>query len=72
MLYEMLVGELPFHGDNPGAIMLAHLQQPPPDPRALLPALPEGVALAILRAMAKEPEERWPTAGELCKAIESA
>ncbi len=72
MLYEMLVGELPFHGDNPGAIMLAHLQQPPPDPRALLPSLPENVALAILRAMAKEPEERWPTAGELCKAIESA
>ncbi len=69
MIYEMLVGELPFRGENPGAIMLAHLQQPPPDPRLSLPELPDSVALAILRALAKEPEERWPTAGELAAAL---
>ncbi len=34
MLYQMLTGALPFTGDNPGAVILAHLQQTPPDPRA--------------------------------------
>ncbi len=69
MLYQMLVGELPFCGDNPGAVMLAHLQQPAPDPRLLLPELPENVAAAILRAMAKDPDERHPTAGALAEEI---
>jgi serine/threonine-protein kinase len=69
MLYEMLTGELPFCGDNPGAVMLAHLQQPAPDPRLLAPELPDSVATAILRAMAKEPDERYPTAGALAEAV---
>jgi serine/threonine protein kinase len=66
----MLTGELPFQGDNPGAVMLAHLQQPAPDPRTLAPDLPENVAGAILRALAKDPEGRYATAGELVEAFE--
>jgi tRNA A-37 threonylcarbamoyl transferase component Bud32 len=69
MLYQMLTGELPFKSDNPSAIMLAHLQEPPPDPRVLIPELPENVATAILRAMAKDPDERHPTAGALAEMI---
>ncbi|MCP4541766.1 MAG: protein kinase [Chloroflexi bacterium] len=69
MLYQMLTGALPFCGDNPGAVMLAHLQQPAPDPRLLVPELPENVAAAILRAMAKDPDARHSTAGELAEAI---
>ena len=69
MVYQMLVGGLPFHGDNPGAIMLAHLQQPAPDPRILMPDLPDDVAAAILRALVKNPDERYPTAGALAEAI---
>lgn len=69
MLYQMLTGVLPFCGDNPGAVMLAHLQQPAPDPRLLIPELPENVAAAILRAMAKDPDARHPTAGALAEAI---
>ncbi len=69
MLYQMLTGELPFKGDNPGAVMLAHLQQPAPDPRVLTPELPDDVAAAILRALAKTPDERYPTAGALAEAI---
>ncbi|MBN1953600.1 MAG: protein kinase [Anaerolineae bacterium] len=69
MFYQMLAGELPFKGDNPGAVMLAHLQQPPPDLRAVVPEMPENVAAAIIRAMAKEPEQRFSTAGEFLQAI---
>ncbi len=69
MLYQMLTGELPFRGDNPGAVVLAHLQQPPPDPRLLLPTLPDAVAQAILRALAKDPADRFATAEELAEAV---
>jgi tRNA A-37 threonylcarbamoyl transferase component Bud32 len=69
MLYEMLTGELPFRGDNPGAVMLAHLQQPAPDPRTIVEDLPEGIATAILRALAKDPEDRYPTVGALVEAL---
>jgi hypothetical protein len=69
MLYQMLTGELPFPGDNPGAVLMAHLQQPAPDPRLLLPDLPAGVALATLRALAKDPAERFASAGELAGAV---
>jgi tRNA A-37 threonylcarbamoyl transferase component Bud32 len=69
MLYQMLTGKLPFQGDNPGAVMLAHLQQPAPDPRALAPELPERVANAILRALAKAPDERFTTAGALVEVF---
>ena len=69
MLYQMLTGELPFTGDNPGTVMLAHLQQPPPDPRDLAPDLPEEVATAVLRALTKDRNARYATAGELVKAL---
>jgi serine/threonine-protein kinase len=69
MLYQMLTGELPFKGDHPGAVMMAHLQEPPPDPRALMPELSENVAAAILCALAKDPDERHPTVGALAEVI---
>jgi len=65
MTCQMLTGKLPFSGDNPGAVLMAHLQQPAPDPREFKPDLPERTAHAILRALAKEPEDRYRTAGEL-------
>src|SRR5262245_17138911 len=69
MLFQMLTGRLPFTNENPGAVVLAHLSEPPPDPRALLPALPDQVALAILCALAKDPAERYQTAGALATAL---
>ena len=65
MAYQMLTGQLPLRGDNPGALMLAHLQTPPLDPRNLAPDLPENTALALLRALAKDPAERFDTAGAM-------
>ncbi len=66
--YEMLTGQPAFKG-GPAQVMFMHLQQPAPDPRALLPALPEAAALAILRALAKEPAARFDTAGEFAAAL---
>jgi hypothetical protein len=49
--------------------MLAHLQQPPPDPRTVDPEIPEHVALAILKALAKKPDKRFATVGEFNAAV---
>lgn len=72
MSYQMLTGQLPFRADNPGAAMIAHLQLPPPDPRELLPDLPPTAACAILRALEKEPANRFNTAGEFAAQLAAA
>ncbi len=69
MAYRMLTGEPPFKGEHPSTVMLGHLQDPPPDPRKLVPDLPERVAAAIVRAMAKDPDERFDTVGELAEEL---
>jgi predicted Ser/Thr protein kinase len=68
MLYEMLTGEKPFKG-APAQVMFAHLQQPAPDPRDLVGEMPRHVAKAIQRAMAKDPSERFASAGEFTTCI---
>ena len=70
MAYEMLTGRLPFTGDNPGALVLAHLQQKPPDPRQARPDLPDAAVGAILRALAKGPDDRFATAGDFARALQ--
>ncbi|MFM8320767.1 MAG: serine/threonine-protein kinase, partial [Chloroflexota bacterium] len=67
--YQMLTGRLPLTGDNPGAVMMAHLQTPPPDPRSLAPHLPDFTALALLQALAKDPAERFASAGAFVQAL---
>jgi predicted Ser/Thr protein kinase len=69
MAYETLTGELPFKHTNPGAMVMAHLMQPPPDPREIVPDLPEDAALAVMRSMSKKPGERFSTAGEFIAAM---
>lgn len=69
LAYQILTGRLPFRHNNPGAIVLAHLVEPAPDPRRLVPGLPDEVAFAIMRAMAKRPEERFASAGEMVSAM---
>lgn len=69
MVYQLLTGELPFKHQNPGALLIAHLTQPPPDPCDIVPDLPVQVAMAIQRAMAKKPDERFTSAAEFGKEI---
>lgn len=65
VLYEMVTGELPFRAETPGRLMFKHISEQPPLPRELCQDLPAGLERVILRAMAKDPQERYQTAGEL-------
>ena len=60
--------ERPFVGASDFAIIYQHLTAPPPDPRARVPALPEGLARLVLRMLAKAPTER-PSAQEVASAL---
>ena len=72
MVYQMLTGELPFKYNNAGALLIAHMTQPPPDPRNLTPDLSDNAAQAIQQAMAKRPEDRFGTAGEFMRAFNAS
>lgn len=72
MLYQMLTGRLPFSGPNSVAVMMQQAQQPPPLPRSLNPAIPPAVEAVMLKAMAKNPAERYQTAAEFVTALRAA
>ncbi|HEV7859787.1 MAG TPA: protein kinase [Pyrinomonadaceae bacterium] len=69
ILYEMLAGHVPFTGDSPTAIMMQHLQDPPPSILEERADLPAAVGRVIARAMAKRPEDRYQSAGELSETL---
>ena len=68
--YEILVGKKPFDG-GVAQVMFAHMQQPPPDPRAADEAIPRGVAKAIMQAMAKKPDQRFDSVEAFRTALQS-
>jgi serine/threonine protein kinase len=70
MLYEMLTGDVPFRADTPMAIVIKHMTAPLPMPRKLNPEIPETLERIILKATAKEPEDRHQTAEEMVTALE--
>ncbi len=65
MLYEMLLGALPFQSDTPFGLMYKHFDQPPPPPRVLHPDLPLAVEQVVLRALAKQPDARYSSAQQM-------
>ena len=65
ILYEMLVGHVPFAGGSPTEIMLKHLQQPAPPVLDERSDIPQAVGRVVARAMEKRPEDRYKTVGEL-------
>jgi serine/threonine-protein kinase len=65
ILYEMLVGHVPFTGGSPTAIMLKHLQHPAPSVLDERGDVPEAVSRVVARAMEKRPEDRYETAAAL-------
>jgi serine/threonine-protein kinase len=69
MLYQMLTGELPFKGGT-GKILFGHVNQPAPDPQAIVPEIPDAVAIAIQRAMAKDPDDRYQSVEAFMKAMQ--
>jgi serine/threonine-protein kinase len=72
ILYEMLVGHVPFTGESPTAIMMKHLQEPPPSVLEERKDLPAAVGRVVARAMAKRPEDRFQTVSELSDELTAA
>lgn len=72
ILYEMLVGHVPFTGESPTAIMMKHLQEPPPSVLEERNDLPAAVGRVVTRAMAKRPEDRYQTVNELSEDLTAA
>ncbi|MGI6005221.1 MAG: Stk1 family PASTA domain-containing Ser/Thr kinase [Christensenellales bacterium] len=64
ILYEMATGQLPYHGDTPVAVALKHLQDVPVYPH-LLADVPPALEDIVLKAMLKEPEDRYQSAGQM-------
>jgi len=67
--YQIFTGQLPFRHNNPAAILMAHLIQPAPDLRDAAPELSDAASYAVMRAVAKKPEDRFATAGEFVEAM---
>ncbi|MGD2150964.1 MAG: protein kinase [Desulfobacterales bacterium] len=72
VLYQMVVGDVPFKADTPMAVIFKHIQDPLPLPREQVPDFPEPVERIILKALAKNPDDRYSTAIELVNALRSA
>lgn len=69
LLYEMLTGELPFSSDNVVKLALMHVQTPAPKPSATCPEISEALDNIVLKAMAKNPAQRYRTAAEMTAAL---
>ena len=72
VLYECLAGRPPFEGRGPAEIGFAHLVETPEDPCAVRPELPPAVGVAILSALAKDPQERPTSATALARMLHVA
>lgn len=70
VLFECATGRRVFDGTSFATMLIKAVQDPPPDPRTIVPALPEAFAQVVLKALAKKPEDRWQTAGEFHQALE--
>src|SRR5215211_4421040 len=65
VLYEMLTGQVPFTGETPLEIAMKHLSEVPRPPSELRPEVPHDLDSIVLRALAKEPAERYQSADEM-------
>jgi serine/threonine protein kinase len=72
ILYEMVTGRVPYTAETPVAVVFKHIQDPLPSARKLKPDLPEAVELVLLKALAKNPEDRYQNAEDFVHAIQKA
>jgi len=75
VLYHMLTGRVPFEVTtslNIASLFYKHVQQPPPSPREFNPSIPPAVEKIILRALAKDPHERYLTVNEMMADFQDA
>ena len=69
VLFEIFTGKLPFKGDTPMAVVVAHIRQAPPRPRSLNPKLSPGARVGHREGPAEDPAKRWQSADELLLAL---
>ncbi len=62
VLYEMITGRLPFEGDTPVSVAIQHINSIPLSPREIDPSIPEALEAITMRAMAPNPDNRYPSA----------
>ncbi|MEJ2737545.1 MAG: protein kinase [Anaerolineae bacterium] len=72
VLYQMLAGRVPFRGTTPHATLHAVIYEPPPPPRQINPNLPIAMEEVIMKAVAKQPDQRFQRGGELTAALKAA
>ncbi|HEX5928204.1 MAG TPA: serine/threonine-protein kinase [Solirubrobacterales bacterium] len=72
LLFKLLTGEVPFPRDGEAARLYAHLNDPPPAPSLYAPGVPMALDDVVARALSKEPDDRYPSAGDLGRAAEAA
>jgi eukaryotic-like serine/threonine-protein kinase len=70
LLYELLTGAVPFNGETPVEVAMKHLSQVPEPPSRLRPEVPHDLDLVVIRALAKEPAERYRSAQEMDRDLE--
>jgi serine/threonine protein kinase len=72
VLFQMLAGRVPFSGATPVMTVIQHTMSTPPSISQLNPTIPREVEAVIMKALAKSPEERYPTAGDFVRALRAA
>ncbi len=72
VMYEMLTGRVPFDADTPVSVALKHMQEKPVEPMKLNPTIPYAVNKIIMKAMEKDPNERYQSATEMLKDLSLA
>jgi serine/threonine protein kinase len=71
ILFQFLTGQLPFSGDSALEVMMAHVQNPPPDLTQLCPELPDKLCAVISRCLEKAPEDRYQNYPHLIKDLQA-
>lgn len=72
MLYEMVIGKVPYEAETPMAVALKHINAPLPLPSQVKPDLPEAFENVILKALAKRPDDRFQKVFDLVAALDAA
>lgn len=72
ILYEMVTGRVPYKAETPVAVIFKHIHDPLPPPSTVNPAISEALEAVILKALAKKPDDRYSTAGDMVKALQTA
>lgn len=70
VLYEMVTGRVPFDADNPVMVAMMHLQRDPIPPCDLVPDVPDGLQSIILKAMMRDPDQRYQSASQMLQDLE--